>query len=39
MININVNSEIGILKKVVLCYANPYKISNILGGAFLNAKK
>jgi N-dimethylarginine dimethylaminohydrolase len=27
MINVNVNSEIGTLKKVILCYANPYKIS------------
>jgi N-dimethylarginine dimethylaminohydrolase len=27
MINVNVNSEIGVLKKVILCYANPYKIS------------
>jgi N-dimethylarginine dimethylaminohydrolase len=27
MINVNVSSEIGTLKKVILCYANPYKIS------------
>jgi N-dimethylarginine dimethylaminohydrolase len=27
MINVNVDSEIGVLKKVILCYANPYKIS------------
>ncbi len=27
MINVNVNSEIGVLKKVILCYANPYKIN------------
>jgi N-dimethylarginine dimethylaminohydrolase len=27
MINVNVNSEIGTLKKVIMCYANPYKIS------------
>jgi N-dimethylarginine dimethylaminohydrolase len=27
MINVNINSEIGTLKKVILCYANPYKIS------------
>jgi arginine deiminase len=27
MINVNVDSEIGTLKKVILCYANPYKIS------------
>lgn len=27
MIQINVNSEIGALKRVILCYANPYKIS------------
>jgi N-dimethylarginine dimethylaminohydrolase len=27
MMNVNVNSEIGVLKKVILCYANPYKIS------------
>jgi N-dimethylarginine dimethylaminohydrolase len=27
MINVNVNSEIGTLKKVMMCYANPYKIS------------
>jgi N-dimethylarginine dimethylaminohydrolase len=27
MINLQVDSEIGTLKKVILCYANPYKIS------------
>lgn len=27
MINVNVNSEIGVLKKVILAYANPYKIN------------
>jgi arginine deiminase len=27
MITVNVDSEIGVLKKVILCYANPYKIS------------
>jgi N-dimethylarginine dimethylaminohydrolase len=27
MIKVNVDSEIGTLKKVILCYANPYKIS------------
>jgi N-dimethylarginine dimethylaminohydrolase len=27
MIKVNVDSEIGELKKVILCYANPYKIS------------
>jgi N-dimethylarginine dimethylaminohydrolase len=27
MIQVNVDSEIGTLKKVILCYANPYKIS------------
>jgi N-dimethylarginine dimethylaminohydrolase len=27
MINVNVSSEIGTLKRVILCYANPYKIS------------
>jgi N-dimethylarginine dimethylaminohydrolase len=27
MINVNVDSEIGKLKKVILCYANPYKIN------------
>jgi N-dimethylarginine dimethylaminohydrolase len=27
MMQVNVDSEIGALKKVILCYANPYKIS------------
>jgi N-dimethylarginine dimethylaminohydrolase len=27
MIQVNVNSEIGKLKKVIMCYANPYKIT------------
>jgi N-dimethylarginine dimethylaminohydrolase len=27
MINVNVDSEIGVRKKVILCYANPYKIN------------